>query len=1146
MPSLLSCSDDLNTSDEDCKKDFSKEKATDIAHEIIRNLLSVVCEMIATTLSASESTYNGSSVVKEDSSSLKDEGGPLTQQCQFNPDLENQEGKSSEGYITRVYLELLGNWGHPNRIGLTEVQFYDSSGSLLSLKPVDVSIEGDEDISVRVRNLVNGKTKTIKERHMWSCTFHEGETVRIKFNVPTISASLDSSVCKLSFMKIWNFNKSVKDLCLGVQLVRIMVEEMVVFEGELQKACGNQVFDYGQVIPLNLDPSSHPNMSKCSELLSSDVSNQSMKESLLEGKSEEGLEELKQDDSVTIKSTVAEWPDSTHRNKTYDRSPTGSSVIHSLNISTYRASGRNFCKPASGKTEKPSWLKISSFNDEMNVGSHINRCSSSCPASRSSMESLDRLDNTSDHSLFSVGEKQCRGSSARYGRRAEMTATPTSGSKTPEFLKDVSVSKSAECTRLRKNTDQLLEECWLSLHNFAQSHKGRLTTADEKDVLDLYMQEERIKGQLVSRIANDGSRIFKMVENDGTEVTDFEGGFFIPVLPEGIQLKINILSTWGDKHYVGLNGVEVFTQSGRPVQVEKIWAVPADINVLPDYSHDPRVVTNLIDGVYRTKDDMHLWLAPFTPGNNHYVFLQFSQSVRVAMIRIWNYNKSRIHSFRGAKVVDMTLDNKKIFRGEIARACGGIQGGTEAFGDTILFTTDDCILEAISRHDKTFGEYLMNPAVAAKENIKERPQTGSKDNGVERPFTTANPFGQSQLRRRSLTSDSMYVFDSGKSEKFIGQCLIVTFMTTWGDSQTIGLTGLEVLDPSGEPVVLYPHMLSCSPVDSRNHLIRLIDGVNLTVSEEHMWCVEFLGHCPPTITISFGQPLSISGLRVWNYNASLEDSYTGVKNLAVTLDGKHLSPTDGFLVRKGPGHCYFEYSQEISFNGPPSLYNSDSVLTPLPSDKIVVFELHLLSTWGDLYYIGLNGLEVYSVGGRKIPLTDNNIAAYPDSVNVLENISDDVRTPDKLIDGVNNTSDGCHMWLAPLLPDIVNRIYIIFDHPVVVSMIKLWNYSKTPNRGVREFGLLVDDLLVYNGVLAQVRQGAGNMTYHTILFTTDKDIVNRERHTVIRNQDIGNEIELTNNSGGKYRDRTKFVDQALRPTTGVIENPKQIIKPFYK
>lgn len=55
-----------------------------------------------------------------------------------------------------------------------------------------------------------------------------------------------------------------------------------------------------------------------------------------------------------------------------------------------------------------------------------------------------------------------------------------------------------------------------------------------------------------------------------------------------------------------------------------------------------------------------------------------------------------------------------------------------------------------------------------------------------------------------------------------------------------------------------------------------------------------------------------------------------------------------------------------------------------------------------------------------------DIAAFPDSVNVLDIVSGDVRTPDKLIDGVNSTHDGRHMWLAPVLPGLVKPFWLFF------------------------------------------------------------------------------------------------------------------------
>ena len=117
---------------------------------------------------------------------------------------------------------------------------------------------------------------------------------------------------------------------------------------------------------------------------------------------------------------------------------------------------------------------------------------------------------------------------------------------------------------------------------------------------------------------------------------------------------MKIISTWGHPHYVGLNGIELFDQFGQPIVIKQpkkqLKACPPDINVLPGYGSDPRTVDKIVDGNYLTKDDMHVWLAPFSPdGPSNTVTIYLYNAVRLSMVRIWNYNKSRIHSFRGVK-----------------------------------------------------------------------------------------------------------------------------------------------------------------------------------------------------------------------------------------------------------------------------------------------------------------------------------------------------------------------------------------------------------------------------------------------------------------------------------------------------------------
>lgn len=507
-----------------------------------------------------------------------------------------------------------------------------------------------------------------------------------------------------------------------------------------------------------------------------------------------------------------------------------------------------------------------------------------------------------------------------------------------------------------------------------------------------------------------------------------------------------------------------------------------------------------------------------------HISIRFECVQTLAMIRIWNYiGSSRVHAIRGVRNMRIWLDQKCIFKGEIC-CCSGAATYLSADddspkGDTILFTTNEDILTRIAEHDeqmraappiKIEQQNVLNTATMLMPDEQQKQQTTNAPclSAPNRPITGYTSSGNSSSSSTSATSmlreqqkkehDIMVEDhtptdvdeqisgeeenDGGEDEENIcvGKVFHIELLANWGCADAIGLTGIQFLGPKFQPlpdtlikqcIVRSEPSLTSERDDCR--LMNLLNGHNLTCNLNDMWLMmsneiaagkDLLTRVFPVLSFTFPCDIRVSGISLWNYNASPELSYAGVRSACFYANGRPINGMNSVLLRKAPGFVFFDFVQDILFDRCPLFRPLSNYRPQTRSVAAFIFQIRLLTSWGDEYYIGLNGIELFNRHDQRIQLRPQNLAAFPESVNCLANIcGTDPRTSDKLIDNVNDTTKAHHMWLTPILPNSCARVFVIFDAPTLVTRIRIYNYRKTPERGVRHIALSADDLLLCSG-----------------------------------------------------------------------------------
>ena len=949
-------------------------------------------------------------------------------------------GKVNE-HSNELEIKVISTWGHAHLAGITEIELFTSNHELIKITQnmIQIRNSGTGALSNPAK-MIDGEKRTDDDKHMWL--------------VPLPAPPLNLEICislpnteSPAGLRIWNYNKSFLDSVKGIKEIQLYKDKELVWEGIVQRGCGNKFDDYSTDISLIQGFVFKPDTEEKEQ------------ESMPVWVESKNVEEKKTRDRrlrpVASVPRVMHVPESENYNDVKIEVPHISSAV--LNFKKQNATGRERRvsneKQESGLIPEPT-LRILGLNSKKKF------------VSEPLKESLESL----------------------------------------EFFKITNESR-IKRERIIVNPKPAIE--------------NKPKNADVPDILDKFLAEQAIPKPVPSELR-------------------------IPNLPKGQVLKFNIFSTWGDQHYVGLSGIEIYDDLGNPLAFanlkSQISAIPPDVNILPGYGTDPRTVDKLLDGVNWTCDDLHVWLAPFTKGQTNMIIIDLQSEVSISMIRIWNYNKSRIHSFRGAKDLEIFMDKNLIFKGEITKAPGRIMDADQ-YCEYIIFTKEEAIVRRIEtfdwvkdfEHNQDADNELMSTI-----RLQNRPGTASKNIGEDgRPMTSA------KIPKAIPMNTSVF-----------GRKIRILIVDTWGDAYYVGLTGIQLIGLSG-PISIQKPWLEANPRDMNvipgysgdyRTLDKLINNKNQTADDHNMWLIPFTKGKYHFIDIDLQENYNITGIVFWNYNKNSEDTARGVKEIVIYLDGKCLTE-GGITLRKAPGTSDFDFAQVFNF---PYKEIVNDIQRPIFASQIAmqdyetpclptgyILTIKLLSTWGDMHYIGLNGIEIYDNTGKDVILagTGCRVSAKPSSIRELSEMADDVRTPDKLIDGINNTKDDRHMWIAPfqtpgtyfnLNGGQPNEINLIFDRKVCFGFIRIWNYAKTPTRAVKEFGIMIDDAVVYKGYARQ--NGAS-----VILFTGESSVAQRVCDQIYRYE--GDKVDVLQYNEGKLvggLEQPKVV--AERPLTSVVKH----------
>jgi hypothetical protein len=513
-----------------------------------------------------------------------------------------------------------------------------------------------------------------------------------------------------------------------------------------------------------------------------------------------------------------------------------------------------------------------------------------------------------------------------------------------------------------------------------------------------------------------------------------------------------------------------------------------------------------------------MWISHNSPTNIK-LEAYFDTKHDIEKVQLWNYNGKDLS--KGVKLIEVYKKNVLSWKGVIAKGshtvkddyCTKITLNEEFVAETV-YDSIDYDKNKHSGQETTNEDYLRT----------------SLNSTINKYMKNSGTF----LKNSTRNIDYEYDTQECIHENYVTfNRMKIVFTSNYGNFDYVGITGIQFLDEKGKPISI-ENAISIGALPKDINTVNnnfgdprifenIFNSLNEVTDDYYMWLTVFEAYSPPYLEIVFDKPLNLSGIQIWNYNKP-DELDKGVRSIEVILNEDY-SHTYSAILRKGLGEESMDYSQTITFPMiTPSMSEEElepfKVITPasliyhqdfdtpyLPSGFHV--KLDLLTTHGDGNDIGFDRLEFYNQLGQLIPFDHvrvfTNTDATVDPIAKNEPWTCNYINTKKYQNPMENTFSNFYPRNGNLK---MNKLYFLFDKPISLSYIQIWNYSDNPEKGIKDIQIFVDDCVVYKGVIKKSSDSPSTV----ILFTSDNGVTKNldERLLNTMEKNIYKEIENDN------------------------------------